>query len=187
MDRSASKITTTLIAVALAGALGCSGAQQGEGGSTAAEVEPSESGGDDDPAADEGSESAEAEDRPPACVALDNDEVDPLHRWFGVFPIGRGGAVMTFVGPEAQQMDVEASLEIAGFAGYEDLTCGTAVIVWVPGVECHGQQQELSGQIEEISTMSYSEADSSCFRIDEVRQRIREECERGTLPAVHCD
>jgi hypothetical protein len=51
-------------------------------------------------------------------------------------------------------------------------------------VTCDGREAELARRIEEGSTMTHSE--TACFRIDEVRTRIREDCARGALPAERC-
>jgi hypothetical protein len=91
---------------------------------------------------------------------------------------------MVFGGAEAEQMNVEASLEMAAIAGYEDFACGTSVVVWVPGMECTGEEAGLATRVEEGTTMTHTETD--CFRIDEVRIRLQEECERGTVPADRC-
>lgn len=120
----------------------------------------------------------------PVCQALDNNEMDPLQRWIGAFPIERSGAVLVFGGATAEQMDVEAALEMAAIAGYEDFTCGTSVVVWVPGMECQGEEAGLATRVEEGTNMTHIE--TTCFRIDEVRTRLQEECERGTVPAERC-
>jgi hypothetical protein len=172
----------TIVLVAVALGAGCSGAR---GEPRTASDEPSGAGAT---AGDEGAEpAAEGEVAYvdlPACQALDDSDIDPLMRWIGAFPIGGGGAVLVFTGPTAEQMDVEAALEMAAVEGYEDVTCGTAVVVWVPGLPCGGRDAELARRVEEGTTMTHSE--TSCFRIDEVRTRIREECGRGTLAAEHC-
>lgn len=120
----------------------------------------------------------------PACQSLNNSDMDPLQRWIGAFPIERSGTVMVFGGATAQQMDVEAALEMAAIMGYEDFTCGTSVVVWIPGMECHGDEVALANQVQEGSDMDHIETE--CFRIDEVRIRLQEECERGTVPADRC-
>jgi hypothetical protein len=113
-----------LVAAALGA--GCSGAQ-GE-----ARTAADETGETSDSAAARGATEA-SEDVAyvdlPACQALDDNDMDPLQRWIGVYPIASGGAVMVFTGPTAEQMDVEAALEMAAVEGYEDVTCGTAVVV----------------------------------------------------------
>jgi hypothetical protein len=110
--------------------------------------------------------------------------MDPLQRWISAFPIEQGGAVMVFGGATAEPMDVEAALEMGAIEGYEDFACGTSVVVWVPGMECRGDEAGLARRIEEGSTMTHLE--TSCFRIDEVRLRLQEECARGTVPADRC-
>ncbi len=122
----------------------------------------------------------------PACQAYENSELDPLQRWISVFPIERGGAVLIFTASTAEPMDVEAVLEMSAIQGYEDFGCGTAVVVWVPGLECQGEQTALATRVEEGTEMHYDEGSSTCFRIDEIRLRISEECEQGNLPADRC-
>ncbi len=166
----------------------CSGTQSADGGTTP--TGGSTDDGDELDATGSGEDGAEGsvEDtaaRHPACIAYERDEMDQLRRWVPVFPIRRGGAVLVFVGTEALQMDVEASLEMAGIMGYEDHVCGTAVIVWVPGMECHGDHEALATRVEEGTTMVLGE-DPICFRIDEVRLRLAEECERGTVTGDAC-
>jgi hypothetical protein len=134
----------------------------------------------------EASPEAAEEALDPICAGYESDELDPLRRWIGAFPIHQGGAVMVFVGARAELMDIETTLEMAAISGYEDRACGTAVVVWVPGMECQGEEAALAQRIEEGSTMTLSEADSTCFRLDEVRARIREECGRGNLAADLC-
>lgn len=120
-----------------------------------------------------------------ACRAYANDsEADPLRRWVSAFPIRVGGVVMVFNGPAAEQMEVELVLEMAAVGGYEDYVCGSAVVVWVPGFECGAESTALARRIEGGTTMSHAE--SACFRLDEIRPRIREECGRGRLPAEVC-
>lgn len=126
------------------------------------------------------------EDVDPVCAAYESDSADPLLRWIQAFPINRGGAILVFTGAEAQQMDIEMTLEMAAIMGYEDTSCGTSVIVWIPGMECHGDEDEIVTRIQENTNMVLSEEDSICFRLDEVRPRIREACERGSLGAAFC-
>lgn len=177
MTQWSREATIALVAVALGS--GCSGAQ-GEARTAADEAGESGETAAAEPAAD--GEVAYVD--LPACQALDTNDLDPLMRWIGAFPIAMGGAVLVFTGSTAEQMDVEAALEMAAVEGYEDVTCGTAVVVWVPGLTCGGRDAELARRVEEGTTMTHSE--TACFRIDEVRTRIREECGRGTLPAEHC-
>lgn len=173
-----------LVAVTLGA--GCSGAQ----GETRTAVDEA-GGADAADAAGEGEDAAPAPDGEvayvdlPVCQAFDDDDLDPLMRWIGAFPISGGGAVLVFTGPTAEQMDVEAALEMAAVEGYEDVTCGTAVVVWVPGLTCEGRDAELARRVEEGTSMTHRE--TTCFRIDEVRTRIREECGRGTIAPRHCD
>ena len=174
--------------------LGCSSGQVGEttpnpstettGEPSGDEAAPSESAPEEPPsneaAPPEASTQGEA-----ACRAYENDsEVDPLRRWVPAFPLRTGGVVSVFTGPSAEQMEVELVLEMAGIVGYEDYVFGTAVVVWIPGFECEGEGAALARRIEEGTTMSHLE--SACFRMDEVRGRLREECESGRLAAELC-
>lgn len=166
---------------ALLGA-GCSGSQ------SSSQTADDQTGGEVDSGGGIYGEDIVEEDRSyldqPACHALDNNDMDPLQRWIRAFPIERGGAVLVFGGASADQMDVEAALEMAAIAGYEDFACGTSVVVWVPGMECQGEEAGLATRVEEGTNMTHIE--TSCFRIDEVRIRLQEECERGTVPAERC-
>jgi hypothetical protein len=179
--RGFSREVVIAVACAAMGA-GCSGAQ-GSSRTAAGEPDESPAGGEGAAASSEPEEEVAYVDLP-VCQALDNDDMDPLRRWIGSYPIAQGGAVMVFTGPTAEQMDVEAALEMAAVEGYEDITCGTAVVVWVPGVTCDGRDAELARRVEEGTSMTHSE--TSCFRIDEVRTRIRDECANGSLPPSHC-
>jgi hypothetical protein len=120
-----------------------------------------------------------------ACRACeDTAEADPLHRWIRAFPLRRGGVVMVFDGQRAEQMEIEMVLEMAGIVGYEDHACGTAVVVWVPGLDCGGDATALSGRIEDETSMTLRE--TQCFLLDATRMRIRQQCAQGSLPPDQC-
>ena len=121
---------------------------------------------------------------PAACVAFDSDEVDPLRRWLPAFPLARGGVVLTFTSPSADPMEAEAVLEMRGIEGYDVVGCGSGAVVWVPGVDCEGQEADLVEAIEQGSMLSHY--GTACFRLDEVRPRLAEECLAGRLPAGLC-
>ncbi len=180
-------IAPTLAALLLSG---CSGSQQRA-------AEPPASGSEAAPPTPETDEVVEetepvgSEEPGPvenglaACRSYrGRDEADPLRRWIGAFPIHLGGAVLIFTGPQVEQMEVEAVLEMSGIAGYEDHACDDALVVWVPGFECRGEAEALAREIEGSTSMTL--ADSHCFRIDETRMRLREECAAGRLPERHC-
>jgi hypothetical protein len=120
----------------------------------------------------------------PACAAWDSTDADPLLRWLPAFPVERGGAVITFTGMSAQQMEVEATMEMRGMVDYEAVACGSGVVLWVPGLECDGTEQSLVDAVEDDTTMRQYGLD--CFRLDEVRPRLAEECALGNVPADRC-
>jgi len=133
---------------------------------------------------DDPSEGA-AEPEHAACTAhAEEEQPDPLIRWIPAFPLDQGGAVITFTGPEAQQMEVETAMELRGMADYQALTCGTAVILWIPGIDCDGSEASLAEEVEGQTVMFHLE--TSCFSVDEMSLRIPEECARGTIPAERC-
>lgn len=113
-----------------------------------------------------------------------SDEADPVHRWIRAFPLRRGGVVLVFTGPRAEQTGIELVLEMAGVMGYDDHTCGTAVVVWIPGIECGSDTTALAERIESDTVMTLFER--QCFLIDETRLRIRMQCSQGSLPTEHC-
>jgi len=131
----------------------------------------------------EGGDVAEAP-TPDACTAWGSDDADPMRRWLPAFPIERGGVVMTFTGTSAEQMEVEATLEMRGISGYEAVACETAVILWVPGLDCEEQAPGIADAVQEGTTMSHY--GTACFLLDEVRPRLAEECERGIIPEERC-
>lgn len=120
----------------------------------------------------------------PACAAWNTEEADPMRRWLPAFPIERGGIVLTFTGMSAQQMEVEAEMEMRGIVGYEAVACGSGVVLWVPGFECEGGEQALVDAVEDGTSMHHYGLD--CFRLDEVRPRLAEECARGIIPEDRC-
>lgn len=178
------RISETLLIALLMIFSSCSGAQNGET-QTADDGNQGENGeevieSDEEIISEEGSA-----DGHPACVAYGNRNLDRLRRWVTAFPLRQGGTVMVFRGGNVDQMEVEVVLEMAAIVGYEDYTCGAAIVVWVPGLECHGPDAELAARIETETTMNQSELE--CFSIDETRMRINEECSNGNLPADVCN
>ncbi len=169
-----SRWTHAFLALAMAGCGGARGGGATTGASAGEEVvETSEE-------LDEGPQPGEL----PACAAWNTEEADPMRRWLPAFPIERGGIVLTFTGMSAQQMEVEAAMEMRGVAGYEAVACGSGVVLWVPGFECEGDEQGLIDAVEEGTSMRHYGLD--CFRLDEVRPRLAEECARGIIPRDRC-
>ncbi len=187
-SRKLSVVGCPLAAVLLVA--GCAGRQADDTTADRAPDPPSVPDGEATIAVEEAPSEEEAPGEPltsgeAACQAYENDsDAKPLSGGIAVGARRCGGGVVVCAGAAAEQMEVELVLEMAGIGGYEDYVCGTAVVVWVPGFECGEEGVELARRIEAETTMSHLE--SACFRLDEVRLRIREACERGWLSEEVC-
>ncbi len=122
----------------------------------------------------------------PVCQAFRNQDVDPVSRWVHVFPIEFGGTAFVFhKWRQEQKEEAEVVLEARGMGGYTVTECTSVVVIWITGMECNGDAENLADKIAHDTYMTMRE--KVCFRIEEVRARMLEECDNARLDTARCD